>query len=266
MTNKDIYLSLNKQDEISVKKLLTNRKLEKEYTYNKDYIEVVLKNNSNDRIYNEEIVEEIADLIIDIMENKFLRKYVLKKYSFESSEEIHKIYMCALNLFKEKYFLIKKSLYNKIYDYILNEDYINIEGFVKFRMKEFNNYISTIVDLAWEEYFIKKDQDEFINILKYFVDIQQEKLELLRIHIKEDNSFILYDKDGNEIDSINDEEIMNMVIEENLNYEDFLMSNLLTLCPGKIEIIDSVNNNSSKEIIEIIKSIFGDKVTYINRN
>ena len=55
-------------------------------------------------------------------------------------------------------------------------------------MKEFNNYISTIVDLAWEEYFIKKDQDEFINVLKYFVDAQKEKLELLRIHIKEDNS------------------------------------------------------------------------------
>ena len=49
---------------------------------------------------------------------------------------------------------------------------------------------------------------------------------------------------------------MDIAIEENLNYEDFLMSNLLTLCPSKIEIID---NNISKEIIEIIKSIFGDK-------
>ena len=246
MTNKDIYLSLNRQDETSVKKLLTNHKLEKEYTYNNDYIEVVLKNNNKDKIHNEEIVDEIVNLIIDIMENKLLRKYVIKKYSSDSSEEIQKIYMCALNMFKEKYFIIKQSLYEKVYNYILNEDYINIEGFVKFRMKEFNNYISTIVDLAWEEYFIKK--------------------ELLRIHIKEDNSFILYDKDGNKIDSINDEEIMDMVIEENLNYEDFLMSNLLTLCPGKIEIIDSLNNNSSKEIIEIIKSIFGDKVTCINRN
>ena len=243
MTNKDIYLSLNRQDETSVKKLLTNHKLEKEYTYNNDYIEVVLKNNNKDKIHNEEIVDEIVNLIIDIMENKLLRKYVIKKYSSDSSEEIQKIYMCALNMFKEKYFIIKQSLYEKVYNYILNEDYI-----------------------AWEEYFIKKDQDEFINVLKYFVDIQQEKLELLRIHIKEDNSFILYDKDGNKIDSINDEEIMDMVIEENLNYEDFLMSNLLTLCPGKIEIIDSLNNNSSKEIIEIIKSIFGDKVTCINRN
>ena len=98
------------------------------------------------------------------------------------------------------------------------------------------------------------------------MDAQKEKLELLRIHIKKDNSFILYDKYGNEIDSINDEEIMNIMIKENLNYEDFLMSNLLTLCPGKIEIIDSLNNNSSKEIIEIIKSIFGDKVSYINQH
>ena len=49
MTNKDIYLSLNRQDETSVKKLLTNHKLEKEYTYNNDYIEVVLKNNNKDK-------------------------------------------------------------------------------------------------------------------------------------------------------------------------------------------------------------------------
>ena len=44
---------------------------------------------------------EIVNLIIDIMENKLLRKYVIKKYSSDSSEEIQKIYMCALNMFKE---------------------------------------------------------------------------------------------------------------------------------------------------------------------
>ena len=97
MTSKDIYLSLTKQDEVSVKKLLTNRKLEKEYTYSNDYIEIVLKHNDNDKMHNEEIVEEISDLIIDIMENKLLRKFIIKKYTAESSEEIQKIYMCALN-------------------------------------------------------------------------------------------------------------------------------------------------------------------------
>ena len=112
MTNKDIHLSLSKQNEISVKKLLTNHKLEKEYTYKNDYIEVVLKNN-RDKIHNEEIVDEITDLIIDIIENKLLRKYIIKKYSLESSEEIQKIYICALNIFKNKEFNNKAIFISK---------------------------------------------------------------------------------------------------------------------------------------------------------
>ena len=138
-----------------LKSYLTNHKLEKEYTYKNDYIEVVLKNNRH-KIHNEEIVDEITDLIIDIIENKLLRKYIIKKYSLESSEEIQKIYICALNIFKNKEFIIKQSLYQKVYDYILNEEYINIEGFVKFRMKEFNNYISTIIDISIRRVFHKK--------------------------------------------------------------------------------------------------------------
>ncbi|MGO0916460.1 hypothetical protein ACTPEM_25735 [Clostridioides difficile] len=45
------------------------------------------------------------------------------------------------------------------------------------------------------------------------------------------------------MDSIDDEEIINMVIRENLNYEDFLISTLLTLCPKKIEILDLTRLN-----------------------
>ena len=133
-------------------------------------------------------------------------------------------------------------------------------------MKGFIKYISNIGDIAVEEYIMKKDQDEFINVLKYFIDIQDEKIDLLRVNIMKDNSFVLYDKDGKKINNIDDEEIINMVIQENLNYEDFLISTLLTLCPGKIEILDGLNNNSSKGITDTIKSIFGDRVTSIYQN
>ena len=46
---------------------------------------------------------------------------------------------------------------------------------------------------------------------------KEEKLNLLKVHIKKDNTFILYDELGNKIDSIDDEELINMVIKENLN-------------------------------------------------
>ena len=32
-----------------------------------------------------------------------------------------------------------------------------------------------------------------------------------------------------------------MAIKENLNYEDFLISTLLTLCPKKVQILDLLN-------------------------
>ncbi|HBF6316471.1 TPA: hypothetical protein KOS83_003987, partial [Clostridioides difficile] len=107
---------------------------------------------------------------------------------------------------------------------------------------------------------------EFIRVLKYFIDTQEEKIDLLKVHIMEDNTFVLYDKNGNKIDSIDDEEIINMVIRENLNYEDFLISTLLTLCPKKIEILDLLNNNCSKEIIDTVEAIFENKVSIIMEN
>lgn len=266
MLKKDIHLSLLQQDKVSAMKFFKNSKLEKEITYNEDHIEIVLSTDDVDILQDEALTEEITNLLVDIIKDKLLREYIMKEYSNKYIDDYEYIYMYSLELFKQKESFVKKSLYTRVYNYILNNDYINIDGFVQFRMKEFNKYISDVVDVALEEYLIKKDQDEFISVLKYFIDIQEEKLNLLRVHIKSDNSFILYDENGKKIDNIDDEELINMVIQENLNYEDFLISTLLTLCPKKIEILDSLDNNSSIEIIDTIKSIFGDRVTCIYQN
>lgn len=263
---KDIHLSVSQKDKISKKSFLNNIKFNKEIIYNDDYIDIIISSEDMNKLYHEEISEEITNLIVDITKSKFLKEYIIKEYKDTYKDDYEYIYKHALNLFNERDIIIKKSIYSRVYSYILNNDYIDIEGFVKFRMKEFNKYLLDVADLALEDYLIKKDQDEFISVLKYFIDIQEEKLNLLKVHIERDNTFVLYDELGNKIDSIDDEELINMVIKENLNYEDFLISTLLTLCPKKIEIIDNLNNNSSSEIIDTIKGIFGDRVICTYKN
>lgn len=260
MTKKDIYLSLLHKDRIFAMKFFNSDKLNKKMISNDDLLEIVISSEGKENTDNEEIAKEITGLILTIMKEQLLKDYIIKEYGENYKEEQGYIYKCSLELFNQKEAFIEKSVYTKVYNYILNNDYINIEGFVKFRMKELIKCISDVVDASLEEYLMKKDQDEFISVLKYFIEIQEEKIDLLKVHIKEDNSFILYDKDNNKIDNINDEEIINMVIQENLNYEDFLISTLLTLCPKKIEILDDLKNNSSMEIIDTIKSIFGNRV------
>lgn len=266
MTKKDIHLSLLHKDKICAMKFLNDNRLNKKMILNDDLLEIIISKEEKEMITDEEIANEITNLILIIMKEQLMKEYIIKEYSENYKDEQGYIYKYSLELFNKKEAFIQKSIYTKVYNYILNNDYINIEGFVKFRMKDIVKYIADVVDIALEEYLIKKDQDEFISVLKYFIEIQEEKLDLLKVHIKEDNSFLLYDKDNNKIDNIDDEEIINMVIKENLNYEDFLISTLLTLCPKKIEILDNLNSNSSIEIIDTIKSIFGDRVSCIYKN
>ena len=51
-----------------------------------------------------------------------------------------------------------------------------------------------------------------------------------------------------------------VIIKDDLNYEDFLISTLINLCPKRIEIIDDLRDEISEEIIENIKIIFENNV------
>ena len=52
----------------------------------------------------------------------------------------------------------------------------------------------------------------------------------------------------------------------NLNSEDLLISEIMTLCPKKIEILDKSNSKKSRETIEIVSLLFEGKVTVIYSN
>lgn len=266
LTDQDIYLSLPKEDHITIMKFLNKSNLHNEIRDNGEFIEILVKVDENNSENGIKVAKEITNLVIDVIKDNLLKDYIYKQYKDTYPNEENNIYLLSLELIKQKEYIIRKSIYSKIYNYILNNNHINIDGFVKFRMKEFIKYISVVADLALEEYLINKDQEEFINVLKYFVDIQEEKIDLIKIHIISNNLFILYDKYGNKIENIDDEDLINLAIKENLNYEDFLISTLLTLCPKKIEILDEVENNISKEMIDMIKSIFINRVSMILKN
>ena len=148
-----------------------------------------------------------------------------------------------------------------MYTYLSDNDYLNINGFIKFRLRDFMDYIIELKDRGFEEYLIEKDYNEFINLLKYFVDVQEEKIDVLKLYIEKDGSFKLYDKNDMNLEENYLEDIFNIALKENMNEEDFLISSLITLCPKQIYIQDNLENNASKEIIQTINAIFEGRVT-----
>ena len=280
MTDKKGAMKLISKDKISDKKFYSNN-INNKLIYTNGIVEVVTSSGKNevisrkvidDKVFSneglnlDEITERITNKIIKIMRGEVLKDYIRSQYGKAYPKEIDNIYEHSLKIFSNKEVFIRETIFMRVSNYILENDYINIDGFIKFRMKEFIKYISAIADISLEEYLINRDHEEFIRVLKYFIDTQDVKIDLLKVHIMEDNSFVLYDKNGDKIDSIDDEDIINMVIRENLNYEDFLISTLLSLCPRKIEVMDTLNSNSSKEIIDTLKSIFENRVDIISNN
>ncbi len=212
---------------------------------------------------NSELCLEISELIINMIKEKDLRDYIWKTYTNTSDDEKESIYIEAIMLFEKKQDFIKNTIYNKVENFIVENNGLNLEGFVKFRMKDFSSYISIISDIALEENLIKRDKKEFLDSIKYFIDIQEPKMDLLRISITRDGNFILSDERGEEIKNINNKEIIDLAVEENLNDEDILISAIMTLCPKRVEVLDNLNNQKSKDAIEVLNLLFEGKVKVI---
>lgn len=211
----------------------------------------------------EQITNKIIELILSILKNKNLKEYISSNYRNLNDEEKDKVYLEAMYLLDKKEPFIINTIYDKVVEFIDTGESLDIDGFFRFRMRDFMVYISIISDIALEEYLIKRDKNQFINTLKYFIESQDSKIDLLIIHIMEDGDFKFYDEYGIEIKN-NTEDMINMILKEDLKYEDFLISTLITLCPKRIEIIDNLKNEVSEEIIQNLKIIFQDnmKITY----
>lgn len=261
-------------DMMQVSFLPQDIELIKGFVYDKGYLNRVTYNSQLDSMYinmskikdNDELCSDMTELIIDLIKERDLKEYIWKTYTKINEEEKKSVYTEALNLFNKKHNFIKETVFGKVKDLILENKDFNLEGFFKFRMKDFVSYISILSDIALEEHLIKRDKKEFLDSLKYFIDIQEEKMNLLRIIITKQGHFVLSDENGKEIEDLNSEEIKNLAMEENLNSEDMLISAIMTLCPKKIEILDKINNQKSKDIIEIVSLLFEGKVTIIYSN
>lgn len=145
-------------------------------------------------------------------------------------------------------------------DYFKNNSQLNLKGFITFRLQRYILDLQEVIEKAVEEFLMDKEYDEFINLLRYFVDIQEAKIDTVHILLEEDSKYKLYNQHGNLINN----EYLNMIADEmvdkDINYEDLLISSLITVAPNRLFIHEVVKTNN-EEVIRTISRVFIDKVT-----
>jgi len=208
----------------------------------------------------------LADIIVEEWEARLVRKIVRVNYFYYSDEEKQAILNKAkefLNPGGMDSFQIrqrKDKVMEKILGYLEVHKDLILEGFINFRLKEYQDELEEIVNSAVDEFMLEKEYMEFIRLLKYFVDIQEPRVDQIKIVFRSNGKFTLLDEHDRAFAHECLNGLMADLLENEINYDDLLISALITLSPRRIE-LHLEDGVEPGDTIRTIINVFGCRVT-----
>ena len=228
----------------------------------KNYKNIIIHYSGNE---NQKFIHAVSCilscLVIDELEESFIKKIILKNYFyFDFDERKHILEMCFdifaddFNLYFDKKY---NCLINDFENYLSNNKSIVLDGFLNFRIKDYLTILEDVTDEAVNNFVIEKEYMEFISLLKMYINSQKSNCDIVHLVYTTEAS-ILLDKDKNIIDVSDDIFKAKYLSDISFSSNDYALNSLLTLIPKKIYV--HLINNCIDEFIHTISLIFENRV------
>ena len=228
----------------------------------KNYKNIIIHYSGNEiKKFIHEVSCILACLVIDELEESFIKKLILKNYFyFDFNERKHIVEMC-FDIFTDDFNLYFDKKYNCLINdfesYLKNNKSIILDGFLNFRIKDYMSILEEVVDEAVNNFVIEKEYLEFISLLKMYVNSQKSTCDIVHL-IYNNESSILLDKDKNIIKVSDDVFKAKYLSDISFSSNDYALNSLLTLIPKKIYI--HLIDNCIDEFIHTLSLIFESRV------
>lgn len=202
-----------------------------------------------------------------------IEKNMEEVYFFLKQGEMDKIKMTFTNALlleskikddSEVYIENKKNkIVQKIKCCMEENNEVNLEGYITFREREMNEDFKSILDKVIENYMVEREYDEFIELLKYFVEIEECKIEEINIYADKNEDYKILDGKGKNLFKSLTKEVKECGYNDYINKSDLIISGLITLCPEKI-ILHCSKYFYNRELVDTIKKVFSSRVEFCN--
>lgn len=149
-----------------------------------------------------------------------------------------------------------EKLAEAIAAYLAEEPFLHVEGFLRFRAMAYMEELQDTVSYAVDEWLMERQYQEFISLLKYFVYIQEAKIPAAHVVHRGNHDFALFDETMRPIDTKQMDQFMVELIDKDINYEDVIVSTLISVSPGKLYIH---SRTPEAQVIKTIMTIFDDR-------
>ncbi len=205
------------------------------------------------------LTEIIEDYILIELQEIFIQGMIRQHYFYFSRQERDKVFYYSKLRNSNASQQVRQQLRQKLHDYLLHNRHLNIQGFVYFRLQCYVAELRKIVESSVDDYLIEKEYQEFIKLLKYFVEIQEPKV--VEAHILLDKSGGFQIRDGKRQLMEQDYEQINAAyLKDQVDSEDLLVSALVTTAPGRVVVHRQVDAQYPK-LTATLKKIFDSKIT-----
>jgi len=143
----------------------------------------------------------------------------------------------------------RQGILKQIEEFLGMQDQINIEGFIRFRLQDYQKELLELINQSADDFLIEREYQDFINLLKYFVEIQQPRFPEMHL-MRRENCLILCDPNFKVLHRENIQDIEG---------SDAIVSTLVTAAPNFVTI--HINRfDANDELVATIRHIFESRV------
>ncbi|WP_159081806.1 putative sporulation protein YtxC [Paenibacillus sp. CAA11] len=142
------------------------------------------------------------------------------------------------------------------YEYLQSTSYVDVDGTIAFRMRDYLDTLKETLDYAVDEYLLSKQYEEFIGMLKYFVQFQEPRVPVIHLLHKGGTEFALLDEGLKPVEPLPGQGVSAHMADQELEMEDVVVSTLISLSPKRV-VIHTLEPELL--IISTIRQIFGER-------
>lgn len=222
-----------------------------------------IKYYTNEIINRKVSLEKIASKITKLLQEYTKHEscvYLEENYFYFDEDEFNEIKE-TIEEEVENDIKIQLVIKNKLKEVLENSKSINLNGFIKFRLKFINLYASQIVEKCIDNYLMKKEYLDFISVIRYISDVDEKEHDIVNI-MYYNHKLQIYDSNMKKLNYMGTIEISQELDGKILEYNELIINILLNISPKKIILHTNVEkgDEESENTIEIIKRIFENKV------
>lgn len=214
----------------------------------------------NEKLFIFKLSEILTNCIIEFYEKNIVKRIINSDFFYFDTKERSMIYSNCMEILelKDTKDLLerRKKIFSCLYDYILEHKFFILDGFVNFRLFEYNSLLAEVVDTSVNKFVIDKEYKEFIELLRSYINSQKCKSDTIHL-IYGSGEPILLDNMQNLIMYNNEINQYKYLSDITFSSKDYCLNALLNLLPKKIIVHEIIEED---EFIETLKLIFQNRL------